>query len=78
MILEVSFPLIYNVYTTGITYDDHQVTIIICLWYKPQERCQIFYNYKIAKAFSYCKKWHITGLYYKTYYGRNLGIFVIS
>jgi len=36
MILEVSFPLIYNVYTTGITYDDHQVTIIICLWYKSQ------------------------------------------
>jgi hypothetical protein len=30
-ILEVSFTLIYDVYSTGITYDDCQLTIMICL-----------------------------------------------
>ena len=33
-ILEVSSTLIYDVYSTGITYDDHHITIVICLWYK--------------------------------------------
>jgi hypothetical protein len=28
MILEASFTLIYDVYSTGITYDDHQLTIV--------------------------------------------------
>ncbi len=30
MILHVSFTLIYDVYSTGITYDDCQLMIIIC------------------------------------------------
>ncbi len=35
MILEVSFLLIYDVYSTGVTYDDHQLTIIKSLEYSP-------------------------------------------
>ncbi len=31
MILEVSFTVIYDVCSTGITYDDHQLTVIIGL-----------------------------------------------
>jgi hypothetical protein len=31
MVLELSFTLIYDVYGTGITYDDGQLTIAICL-----------------------------------------------
>jgi hypothetical protein len=31
MILEASFILIYDVYSTGITYDDRQLKIVICL-----------------------------------------------
>jgi hypothetical protein len=30
-ILEASFSLIYDVYSTGVAYDDHQATILICL-----------------------------------------------
>ncbi len=35
MIVEVSFTLIYEVYRTGITNDDRQLTIEICLSYRP-------------------------------------------
>jgi hypothetical protein len=30
-ILKASFTLIYDVFGTGITYDNHQVSIVICL-----------------------------------------------
>ncbi len=29
--------IIYDVYSTGITYDDHQLTIITCLSYRLQD-----------------------------------------
>jgi hypothetical protein len=31
MILEASFTLIYYAYSTGVTYDDYQLMIVICL-----------------------------------------------
>jgi hypothetical protein len=31
MILEASFTLIYDVHSTGITYDDRQFMVVICL-----------------------------------------------
>ncbi len=31
VILEESFCLIYDVYSTGITYDDYQLKILLCL-----------------------------------------------
>jgi len=34
-ILEVQFTLNKDAYSTGITYDDCQLTIIICLKYRP-------------------------------------------
>jgi hypothetical protein len=37
MTLEVSFRLIENIYSTSITHDDHHMTIIIYLKYRPQE-----------------------------------------
>jgi hypothetical protein len=39
-VLEASFTLIYNVYSTGITYDDHKLTIVIHLQYRPLEPVQ--------------------------------------
>jgi hypothetical protein len=36
MILQASFMLIYDVYFTGIAYDDVQLTSVICLKYMPQ------------------------------------------
>ncbi len=39
MILEASFTFIHNVCSTGITYDDHQFMIVICLQYRPLETC---------------------------------------
>jgi hypothetical protein len=34
--LEVSFMLQANIYSGGITHDDHHVTIIIYSWHRPQ------------------------------------------
>jgi len=31
MILEVPFTLIHDVYSTGVSYDDHHLAIVICL-----------------------------------------------
>ncbi len=31
MMLQLSFTLIYDIYSTSITYDDRQMTIVICL-----------------------------------------------
>jgi hypothetical protein len=38
MTLEVSFMLLANIYSRGVTHDDHHVTIMIYLKYKPQDR----------------------------------------
>jgi len=37
MSLEASITLIYDVYSTGITYDDHHMMIIKCLQYRQQQ-----------------------------------------
>ncbi len=34
MILEASFTLIYVVYSTGVTFDDHQLTSVIFLQWR--------------------------------------------
>jgi len=34
--LKASFMLLANIYSTGVTHDDHHVTIIIYLQYRPQ------------------------------------------
>ncbi len=36
-IFEASFTLIQEVYSTGITYDKHQLTILMCLKCRPLE-----------------------------------------
>ena len=36
MTLEVSFLLLENFYSTGITHDDHHITIVNYLQYRPQ------------------------------------------
>jgi hypothetical protein len=36
-IFEASFTLICDVYSTGVTYDDYQLTIVISLWYRALE-----------------------------------------
>jgi hypothetical protein len=37
MTLEVSFTLPENIYSTGITHDDHHMMIIIYLKHRPQQ-----------------------------------------
>jgi len=34
MIIDASFTLIYDVYSTSVSYDDHQFRIVICLYYR--------------------------------------------
>ncbi len=63
-ILVTLFSLSYAVYSTGITYDDHQLTIIICLqcwpWLGPDpKKCNKTYRWvqappsvNVAKLFS--------------------------
>ncbi len=34
-ILKVSFTLIYNVFSTGVTYDNHHMMIVIYSQYRP-------------------------------------------
>jgi len=36
-ILEALFTIIYDVYSTGVTYDDQPLLIVICLQYRAQE-----------------------------------------
>jgi hypothetical protein len=52
-ILVTSFSLSYAVYSTGITYDDHQLTIIICLqcwpWLGPDPK-EMLQNLQIGPS----------------------------
>ncbi len=52
MILEASFTLIYDVYSTGITCDDRQLMIVISLQHQPQVAAlvpDIFSNFNLLK-----------------------------
>jgi hypothetical protein len=50
-ILEASFTLICDVYSTGITYDNYQLKIVICLYYRPLDRqLTQFWNLLYSKA----------------------------
>jgi len=35
IILEASITLIHDVYSTGGTFDDHHMVMVICLWNRP-------------------------------------------
>ncbi len=62
--LVVSFMLLANIYSRGVTHDDRHVTIVIYLKYRPL----VFLHLANLSR----------GLYPKTFYGRTQQIFVIS
>ncbi len=49
MIPQVSFTLVYDVYSTSITYNDCQSAIIICLQHRPLEAVDGQWNSALLK-----------------------------
>ncbi len=60
-ILEASFTLICDVYSTGVTYDYHQLMIVICLEYRPLNvnGKYLFVKLKLLRHFEIMKEGHL-------------------